>query len=504
MRYRAPLLFLTVLVIATAGLVYELVAGTLASYVLGDSVTQFSMTIGVYLFAMGIGAYLSRYVRRDVSTRFVEIELAAAVVGGFSAPFLFLGFAYSEVFHVLLYGTIVIIGTLVGLEIPLLMRILREELEFEELVAKVLSVDYLGALAGSILFALVLVPSLGLNRTSLVFGMLNCAVGLMTTWVLADLLQPRTRLRLRVTGTVVALLLGAGLYYAEELTHFGEEAFYADPIVLAEQSAYQRIVVTRGRGSVQLFLDGNLQFSSSDEYRYHEALVHPAMATAEQRTRVLVLGGGDGLAVREVLRWPDVGSVTLVDLDEAMTRLAREHPLLRDLNRRSLDDPRVTIIHDDAMVWLDESEPGPFDVIVADFPDPNNYSLGKLYTSRFYRLVSRAMHDGSALSVQSTSPFYARQSFWCIERTIASTGLSTAPFHVTVPSFGAWGFVLAMKRPFDTPSDLPLDDLRYLNADTLRLAFTFGEDEGPVEVETNRLNDQQLVHYYEREWSRWN
>ena len=505
MRHRAPLLFVTVLVIATAGLVYELIAATLASYVLGDSVTQFSTTIGLYLFAMGIGSYLSKFVT-NASVRFVEIELAAALLGGFSAPILFVAFAHTDWFPVFLYGTILVVGALVGLEIPLVIRILRDELKFEDLIAKVLTVDYLGALAGSLLFAVILMPSLGLNRTSLLFGMLSCAVGLMSTWVLADLLTRAARIRLRIKGLLLAGLLAAGFVHAEEMTRFGEQAFYADPIIYAKQTPYQRIVLTRGRRSLQLFLNGNLQFSSSDEYRYHEALVHPAFSVAPRHARVLVLGGGDGLVLREVFKYPDVEEVTLVDLDEGVTRMGREVDLLVELNERALFDPRVELVHDDAMVWLDENgaELEPYDVILIDFPDPNNFSLGKLYTNRFYDLVRRVMHEDSAVSVQSTSPMMARRSFWCIERTMASSGLHTAPYHATVPSFGEWGYVLAMTRPFDPPTELEVEDLRFLNEQTLSALFVFPDDMAPVDVEPNRLDNQRLVQYYEQEWSRWN
>lgn len=503
MKRRAPLLFLTVLVIATSGLVYELLAGALASYVLGDSVTQFSTTIGVYMFAMGIGSYLSRFIEQHVAARFVEVEIGAALAGGFSAPLLFLTFTRSELFGVVLYGLIVVIGTLVGLEIPLLMRILREDLEFKELVAKVLTFDYLGALLGSLLFALVLVPSLGLNRTALCFGLLNCAVALMSTWVLHDVIATRTKLRLRIQAVVAAALLVAGLVHTDEMVTFGEQAFYGHPVVYAKQSRYQRIVLTRSRASVQLFLNGRLQFSSSDEYRYHEALVHPAFAATERRERVLVLGGGDGLALREVYRHPEVKQATLVDLDEQVTHMASELEVVRQLNEASLDDPRTTVVNADAMVWLDQYRGDPFDVVLIDFPDPSNFSLGKLYTRRFYQMVTRVMHRDSALVVQSTSPYYARRAFWCVATTMAEAGLSTAPFHVALPSFGDWGYVLAMKRPFDPPRKLPLRGLRFLSDAILPTLFVFSEDMAPVDVEGNRLNNQRLVHYYEQEQSRW-
>lgn len=503
MQRKAPLLFLTVFVIATSGLVYELVAGALASYVLGDSVVQFSTTIGVYLFAMGIGSYLSKFVGDGIAARFIEIEIAAALIGGFSAPALFVAFAYSDVFRPVLYGIIVVVGTLVGLEIPLLMRILRDHLDFKELVAKVLSVDYLGALFGSLLFALVLVPSLGLARTSLIFGIASALVALTTTFVLAELLTRGVRIRLRVQACAVVSALVLGVIYTDDLTRFTEQAFYSDPIVYARDTPYQRIVITRSRTSTQLFLNGNLQFASSDEYRYHEALVHPGAALATSRRRVLVLGGGDGLALRELYRYPDVEEVVLVDLDEGVTRISRELDVLARLNAHSLDDPRTTIVNEDAMVWLADAPERPFDLVIADFPDPNNFSLGKLYTRHFYSLVSRVMDDDSVLVVQSTSPYYARRSFWCIERTISESGFWTAPYHVTVPSFGLWGFVVAMKRPFDPPRSLAISSLRFLNDANLPALFVFDQDIGPVPVETNRLDTQRLVDYYEEESAAW-
>src|SRR5918993_4067782 len=214
---RTPVLFLNVIVIATCGLVYELIAGTLASYVLGDSVTQFSLIIGIYLFSMGVGAWASRFVERELARRFVDVELAVAVVGGFSAPLLFLTFAHLSYFQVILYSCVFLIGALVGLEIPLLMRILKDQLDFKELVARVLALDYVGALVASLLFPIFLVPKLGLVRTSLFFGILNAAVGIWATWLLEPLIKNMTLTALRVKGVVVIVLLGIAFIKAESL-----------------------------------------------------------------------------------------------------------------------------------------------------------------------------------------------------------------------------------------------------------------------------------------------
>ena len=500
-RLRTPLLFLTVLIIAACGLVYELVAGALASYLLGDSVLQFSTVIGAYLSALGLGAWLSRYVGdRELAARFVDVELAVALLGGGSAPLLFLAFGRLGWFRIALYGLVVIIGTLVGLEVPLLLRILRQRLEFKELVARVLSVDYLGALAGSLLFPILLVPRLGLVRTSLVFGLLNAAVGLWTTYLFGGELRGVPALRARCA--VVLALLCAGLLSAGRLTSLAEDGMYADEIIFAEQSAYQRIVMTRGRAGFQLFLDGNLQFASADEYRYHEALVHPAFAVTQRHAQVLVLGGGDGLAVREILKHPGVERVTLVDLDPAMTRLAHEVPPVRALNGDSLRDPRVTVVNADAMAWLAEGD-ARYDLAIVDFPDPNNFSLGKLYTTRFYALLRRRLSPEAAVAVQSTSPLFARRSFWCIAATLEQAGFSVRPYHAFVPSFGEWGFMLARTAPFPEPAHV-LPGLRFLDDRTLPSLFALGPDMAPVPAEVNRLDNQILVQYYEGEWRRWN
>lgn len=503
---RTPLLFLNVIIIATCGLIYELLAGTLSSYVLGDSVTQFSFIIGIYLFAMGVGSYLSRFIDKNVAEKFIDIELAVAVIGGFSAPLLFLTFAYVSYFGIVLYSMVFVIGTLVGLEIPLLMRILKDELDFKELVSRVLALDYVGALVAALLFPIFLVPKLGLNRTSLVFGMLNAAVGLWATWLLEPLISNRKLTILRVKGVVVLVLLGIALIKSDSLTTLAEDGLFPDQIVYAKSSPYQRIVVTRGKTGHSLFLNGNLQFTSFDEYRYHEALVHPAFAAFKgDAKRVLVLGGGDGLALREILKYKSVETVQLVDLDPMMTGLSKALSALAELNANAYDDPRVSVTNGDAFVWLDNSNIEPFDIAIIDFPDPNNFALGKLYSTRFYNLLKQKLKPESAVVIQCTSPLIARRSFWSIIKTLEAAGFSVKPFQTTVPSFGVWGYALAKLQPFETPTKPPAVDLRFLNETSFASMFEFPTDmtmpDGEIEV--NRLDNQALVRYYETEWRRF-
>jgi spermidine synthase len=492
-------LLASVFVIAACGLVYELIAAAASSYLLGDSVTQFSLVIGIYLAAMGLGSYLSKYVVTGVVLRFIDIELMIAVLGGFSAAAMFLTFAHAGPgFRVVLYALVVLVGVLVGLEIPLVMRILRERLPFKDLVAQVLTFDYLGALGVAIAFPLLLAPRLGLIRTAFLFGLMNAAVALWAVWLFRD----RLARPLAAGGrcVIVLALLGAGFAGSNELTRLSEEQIYSDQIVHAESGPAQRIVVTRWRDDLRLHLNGNLQFSSLDEYRYHEALVHPALSAMPWARRALVLGGGDGLALREILKYPHIEAVTLVDLDPAMTRLFSEAPPLRRLNADSLRSPKVKVVNADAFVWLEQSREF-FDFVAIDFPDPSNHSLGKLYTTAFYSLLKRRLSARGMAAIQSTSPMYARKSFWCVVTTLEEAGFEATPYHVMVPSFGVWGFIIASNEPYAPPARYPIET-RFIAPDLHPALFRFPRDMERVPAEVNRLNNQVLVQYFDAEWRR--
>ncbi len=490
------LLLVSAFVVATCGLIYELLAGTLASYLLGDSVTQFSTVIGTYLFAMGVGSWCSRYVKKNELAIFVRVEVLIAAIGGCSAAALFLMFDRVQDFRLPLYGLVFAIGLLVGLEIPLLMRILKDRLEFSDLVSKVLTFDYVGALAASLLFPLLLVPHLGLIRTGFLFGLMNVGVAIAAILLLPE----RRRLTIElVVGIMVALVLIGGFFASEQIERTAEVAAYGDPIIYADATPYQRIVITKRGDDLRLFLNGNLQFSSRDEYRYHEALVHPVMSRAPNLRDVLVLGGGDGLAVREILKYPSVRSVTLVDLDPAMTQLFRKSPMLLALNKGSLNSPKVHVITADAFSWLRAND-RKFDAALVDFPDPTNFAIGKLYTVSFYRELARALNPGAVLSVQSTSPLVAPKAYWTVSTTLEAAGLTTKGYHVYVPSFGEWGFVLASNQPIGAPGPLPAG-LKFLTPISDALAFHFPPDMARRPTPVNRLDNQALVREFEAEWS---
>lgn len=497
----ATLLF-SVFVIAACGLLYELAAGALASYLLGDSILQFSTIIGTYLFAMGLGSYASRFIVRQLPAQFLRIQLLVGLVGGLMPAALFLAHSIAPgPFRFFLYSLVLLVGFFVGLEIPLVMRILKKRYDLKDLVSQVLTFDYLGALAVSIAFPLLLVPKLGLIRSGLLFGLLNAGVALWTLRLFKEEIRsrrPHTAAALATIAVLVAAWLGS-----DRLTTTLEEQFYSDRMVFATNSSYQRVVVTQGKQGARLFLNGNLQFAERDEYRYHEALVHPVMSAHGAPKRVAVLGGGDGMAVREILKYSTVESVTLVELDPTMTELFSREPMLLKLNSRALLDPRVRIINSDAYQWLDSanSSPEAFDVIIVDFPDPSNFALGKLYTHSFYTLLQRKLAASGYAVIQSTSPLIARNSFWTVVTTIESVGLTATPYHAHVPSFGEWGFIIASRRPWRMPSALP-GELRFLSLTSLPALFDFPLDMARVPAEVNRLHNQILVRTFETEWGK--
>ncbi|MFW5857110.1 MAG: polyamine aminopropyltransferase [Planctomycetota bacterium] len=505
-RGDSAVLLASVFLVASCSLVYELVAGAVSSYLLGSSVTQFSLVIGLFLTAMGLGSYLTQYLRRDLVAWFVRVEVAIGVLGGASALILFAAFTYTEVYMTAMVAVAGGVGTLIGLEIPLIIRILRErEASLRLTVANVMTVDYVGALAAALAFPFLLVPHLGLMRAAFAAGLLNLAVAWLGLVRFADEIPRMPRLRAWTLAATLALL--AGLAGSERLLSLLEARIYPDEVIYARQTAYQRIVLTKWREDVRLFLNGNLQFASRDEHRYHESLVHPAAMLAGRRARVLILGGGDGMVAREVLKYDDVRTVDLVDIDPEMTRLFRDQDLLAALNDGALRDPRVTVHNRDAMRYLEETDRF-YDLIYMDLPDPSVLELGKLYSRTFYRLAARRLDPNGMMAVQSTSPFFAPEAFWCIVRTLRSVAapsqgaeatLWVAPYRATVPSFGIWGFCLVAPKPRDVKAvPAPTAPTRFLNAATMADLFDLPADLQPVETEVNRLDNQILVRYYNR------
>ncbi|MEJ6390660.1 polyamine aminopropyltransferase [Gymnodinialimonas ulvae] len=496
-------------VVAVAGLIYELIAATISSYLLGDSIRQFSFVIGVFLSAMGVGAWASRFVG-DALGGFVRAQIALGVIGGALGPVLFFAYAIYGAVGLPLYGGLIAIGVLSGMEIPLISRVMKEIGAADFRFENVLTADYIGALAASLAFPLLIVPNLPLMSASVAFGTLNLLVAGVSLYVFRD--RFGRGMWLAWGGFLLAALFAFAM--SERMVSAVDARLFQDEVIFSETTSYQSIVITRFDERYRLFLDHAIQFDSLDEHRYHEALVHPALGLVPDVRRVLVLGGGDGMAVREVLRHEGVERVVLVDLDPRVTEVFATNPDLVALNDGALLDERVEVVNTDAWVWAAEGHgDAVFDVIIADLPDPKSIALSKLYSVEFYAMVMERLSGVGLLVTQAGSPTFAPEAFWITEATLAATrnpgapgaGLETLPYQIYLPSFGNWGFVMAgpgVPNEGRVP-DLP-EGLRFLNAEVWDAARAFGQDQLPVgAVPVNTIQGHPLVAAYQRGWDFW-
>ncbi len=486
-----------------AGIVAEYILSTLATYFLGDSVFQWTIIVSVMLFSMGLGSRLSRYISRDLLQNFIFIEFALSILTSFSAILVYYLAAFTVYTGFFIYTLAVAVGVLIGMEIPLVTRLNEQFEELKVNIASVLEKDYYGSLAGGLFFAFVGLPILGLTYTPFILGSINFLVAVFLFVQLRNLVVSSRRIWLALLAVLTGILLAAGAWFADPVIKFGEQARYRDKVVFSEQSRYQHIVMTQWKDNFWLYINGNSQLSTLDEFLYHEPLVHPAMMLARQRQNVLIMGGGDGCAAREVLKYARVDSVHLVDLDPVMTRLGQTHPVLTELNHGALNDPRVRIFNQDAYQFI-ESPPLVYDVIIIDLPDPKSVDLGRLYSREFYQLCGHVLRPGGMLVTQAGSPYYATAAFECIRLTMESSGFQTLPLHNQVLTMGEWGWILAGKgaspaemkeRLIRTPvPDIPLT---WLNQEALSLITSFGKPlQTPLEVEVNTLINPVLYKVY--------
>ncbi|MET9648538.1 polyamine aminopropyltransferase [Streptomyces syringium] len=478
----------TVFVCAACGLVYELELVALASYLIGDSVTQASVVLSVMVFAMGIGSLLAKRLRPRAALGFAAVEAGLALTGGLSAMALYACFAWYGQTRVPLVVFSLVIGILIGAEVPLLMTLIQRirRQDAGGAVADLFAADYVGALVGGLAFPFLLLPMLGQLTGALLTGGVNAvAGGALVLWLFRRDLSRRSRWALVALNALVLVLLVACSMLTAPFERAARHAVYGTDIRVAVRTPVQEVVLTGGGRSgrpLSLFMDGRLRVSGCDELRYHEGLVHPAMDGPHRH--VLILGGGDGLALREVLRYPGVTSVTVVELDGDVVRLARTDRDLAALNRSAFRDPRVHVVVADAFGWLrgGHGDRGPYDVLISDLPDPAFTPSTKLYSQEFYGLAARRLAPGGRLAIHA-GPIEGRpRVFWTVDATVRSVGLETAAYRVHGKGGGpsgvldrttahrsagrgeaadgrpkAWGFLLASREPvrLRLPADRP-------------------------------------------------
>ncbi|WP_308013954.1 polyamine aminopropyltransferase [Streptantibioticus parmotrematis] len=462
----------SVFLCAACGLVYELELVALGSYVSGDPVTDASVVLSVMVFAMGVGSLLAKRLRCRAVVGFAAVESALALTGGLSSMALYATFAWLGQSWPALAAFAFTIGLLTGAEVPLLMTLIQRirGQDAAGAVAEVFAADYVGALVGGLVFPFVLLPFLGQLTGVLLTGAVNAGAGGAMAWGLfrGDLSGRARRALLSVTAGVLAALAVAAVC-ATPFQRAAQRAVYGGSARPAPGGEGQRVVLTGSHGGrgLRLFVDGRLTVSGGDEYRDHQALVHPAMAGP--RRAVLILGGGDGLALREVLRYRDTLLVTVVEPDAALVRAARTDPGLRALDRDAFADPRVHVVTADPFDWLRAYRAGgypPYDVVIEDLPAPGAaLSAERGYAEEFYGLAAGALAPGGRLAVDAGSPANARR-FWTLDATVRAAGLRTADYWIG----GRWGYVLAARTPV-TPRLAPdAPPLRSLTAAGLRSA----------------------------------
>jgi spermidine synthase len=493
-----------IFVAGLCSIIYELQISTASSYFLGDSVKQFSLTIGIYMAAMGLGSYLSRYFYEPLLVAFVAIEILLGIAGGCSIPLSY--WAFDKIdraqFQWLMLGLTLLIGVLTGLEIPLLSRIMKDEYSFKDNLSNVLSLDYFGALIATLLFPFLLLPHLGVFRVSVLFGLINILLGFAVAFFCRKSFSKATRHWLELLAFVPAICFGALLYFAKPILETWQDNAFSHKVVFAQQTPYQHLALTKNRNDVRLYINRIIQFSSMDEYRYHESLALLPMEMAPYKADILVLGGGEGLLARELLKYSAAKSVTIIDLDPAVFELATENPLVSQVNADALRDPRVHAIAQDAAVYLDTVQQT-FDVIIADLPDPSNEAVARLYSTSFYKKVLRSLRPNGVFATQASSPFHTSKAFWCIAETLKSAGFEfVKTAHTFVPSFGDWGFIFATRR--DLPFKTPTVPTKYLDSTVVERMQYFEQDlRNKGNLRPNTLDKPALLDYYLEDWSNW-
>lgn len=529
------------------GIILEYIQASLASMILGNSFEQWAMVIGLMLFWMGFGSLIqSRISKSFLIYTFIGVETGLALAGGFSPTLTYLAYSYTSHYILVLYFFVSFIGIMIGLEIPVIIRINNDfSRELSTNLGSILSADYIGSLMGSMLYVFVLLRFTSITEAAFLTAGANFFLAAVTFIYFSKKGLIKKSLILPVIMVLTFSAVCFGYLNNRQWNIKLEQPLYDDPVIFSKTTRYQHITLTHDKAldEVRLYLNGNLQFCSTDEQRYHEPMVHPVMNLAPIREKVLILGGGDGCALREVLKYKDVKEVLLVDLDSEMTELAVTLPILTQINQDAFKDARVVtfkgngispgihkrvymdtnrktnlqpaatqkladvrVMNVDADKYLSDVQ-GFFDIILIDLPDPSSPELTKLYATEFYKKVRLRLSQHGFMVVQATSPYLAKESYLCIGRTVESAGLSILPFHENVPSFGDWGWFIAFHPNLKKEKIVErIDQLtinvptRFITPEGFRSELVFGK--GDLETEDKRINtllDPALLSIYNHE-----
>ncbi|MFQ5485036.1 MAG: polyamine aminopropyltransferase [Desulfobacterales bacterium] len=500
-RFRNLGIILKISIFATgfAGIVAEFVLSTIATYLIGNAIFQWTIVMSLMLFAMGIGSRITRFFRFRLLDIFILTELALSVLCAISAQLAYILAAFTKYTNFAIYVQAI-------LEIPLVIRINEKYEELRVNIASVMEKDYFGALFGGVVFAFFALPHLGLTYTPMLLGMINFIIASLLMWQFFHLIEKKGLLTGLFSFVFIFFVLLS--VFAKPVIRYGEQRKYRDKIIYSKQTMYQKIVVTQWKNYYWLYINGQEQFSTFDEEKYHEPLVHPAMKLSPYINNVLILGGGDGLALREVLKYHEVKSVTLVDIDPVMTTLAKEHPVLLTINDGSMQSPKVKIINEDAAKFLDE-DTSLYGVIIIDLPDPDTIDLMHVYSEMFYTAIRHHLIRGGVMVTQATSPYFSKKAFLCIMKTIGKAGYSVLPYHNQIPTLGEWGWVIGIKetdikekqiKEMLLKKDFTDIKTRYINKDAMISMAHFGKgviDKRALEkIEVNTELNPVLHRYY--------
>ncbi|MBL4652004.1 MAG: polyamine aminopropyltransferase [Flavobacteriales bacterium] len=508
---KSRILKLALFATGLSGIVAEYILSTLATYFLGDSIFQWTMILSIMLFSMGVGSRISASFTDKILEKFLMAEFALSLLTSTAALGCYVMMGYTSYIGVIIYGFSIAIGLLIGMEIPLVIRINEENEDLRTNIAGVMENDYYGSLIGGLFFVFVGLPYLGLTHTPFLLGGINFLVAILLFWKLKHHIGSGFR---KICMGVIPLLfltllfLGVG---ADQIVLHGEQKRYGDKVIFSKQTRYQKITITQYQEHYWLYLNGSKQLCTFDEWLYHEPLVHPVMHLSKDPRSVLILGAGDGCAIREVLKYKGVEQITLVDIDPEMTKIGMSNPIFTQLNDSAYYDPKVKVVNQDAFQYLMETDQF-FDVMILDFPDPKSIDINRVYTKEFYQLCNKKLRNNGVLVTQAVSPYYTTKAYRSIEKTVAAAGFNSLAIHNHVYSFGEWGWVIGSKTLTSDEIKAELqatsfDDIetQWMTPESIILMTSFGKDlQDADSVEVNTIQNPVLYRYYlDGVWARY-